>query len=170
MQTLTDIWTKRMALLENKTWNGDDPKSGFDFTLPIEPHIPYRRSHSFADLSIRDLRSALTDILSGVIPEDLDQDRFQITDMGIHQPFVVFETKNVEEEFPITIIAASVNMQPQFTIHLYDYTTLSVSWYKNRGRIDSIINTEYGQEATLEEVTDILVGLGLEEPYEHPYY
>lgn len=170
MQTLTDIWTKRAKWLENKTWQGDDPKSGFDYSQPIKSYLPYTNDN-WNDLSIQDLRRVLTDLTFGDFPEDLSTDHFNIIYENTVFNSTILTSKVIpnqpygEGDPKIKIIASRIEEQPQCTIYT-ENGVFSVSWYKSRGRIDSFIDTEYGHPATLENITDILVALKLEKPYE----
>lgn len=169
MQTLTDIWTKRAKWLENKTWRGSDPKSGFDYSQPINAHLPYTNDN-WNDLSIEDLRSVLTDLTFNDFPERLSIDHFDITYEDTVFKSTILTSKVIpnqpygKDDPKIKIIASRIEEQPQCTIYTKN-GVFSVSWYKSRGRIDSFINTEYGHPATLENITDILVALKLEKPY-----
>lgn len=169
-QTLTDIWTKRQTWLENKTWNGDDPKCGFDFSKPIKPFLPYDQKN-WNDLTLKDLRRVLDDLVYDDFPELLSPDHFTlgygptIFQNNILSSKVDPKQPYAERDPKIMIISSRINDQPQFTIYT-ENAVFSISWYKSRGKIDSIIDTEYGNPATLEDITDILVALKLEEPYE----
>lgn len=165
MQTLNDIWTKRALLMKNKTWNGDDPKAGFDFTDGIKPHLQFN-SDNWNDLMITDLRHVLDSLLYGDVSDKLNTAKATVTMLDGPYYLHSLSVTNKDDETDIMIIASRFNDQPQFTIYLPNNGVFSVSWYKNRGRIDSIIDTEYGHPANLEDVTDILVALCLEEPYE----
>lgn len=164
MTTLKSIWERRKNLLKHKTWDGTDPKSGFDLESWNENSCIAKYKKNFMDLSIRDFRDVLTALQQGEFPETLSTSEFQVQVFTTH-PFALFAlTPKETSKRNITIIANGYAQQAQFTIYV-DEAVYSVSWYKNRGSIDSIINTEYGQPITLEELTDILVELGLESPY-----
>lgn len=162
--TLKDIWTKRAALMKNKTWNGADPKAGFDFTDGIKPHVEYS-SDNWNDLMIRDLRLVLNELLEGELADCLDADKAEVNMLPGPVTLYGLTVRDSDGDTAIMIVSSWINDQPQFTLYMPDYGTFSISWHKRRGRIDSIINTEYGHAAVLEEVTDILVALGLEDDY-----
>lgn len=160
MSNLHEIWTRRASKLVNYNRGGTPPKSGFDFDQPIAGISPYQ-SDNYRDLAIIDLREILDDIVHGIHPEQLSYERFSLRcgqDMWSNNILLGSTPKN-----PIKIISSYINDQAQFTIYLPQYGVFSISWYKNRGRIDSIINTEYGQPANLEDITMILIALELEE-------
>lgn len=167
MDKIKNMWIKRRNLNNHKTWNGDDPSPAFPYDqLESEPNFNKLifSKNNWNDIAIADFRNVLTDLLyHNRINEKLDQSKFKIiehTDL----PFVFLKSKT------ITIVASidySIE-QSQFTIHIKEMNPISVSWYKNRGRIDSIIDTEYGNPINLNQMTDILIELGLETEIESP--
>lgn len=173
MQTLSDIWKKRKNTaiqLRKKAGDsyGSEPYTGFgleswDGKSDINPHTKFE--DNWSDLSIMDFRLVLDNLLDGALSDNLDPDKYSVTSVpSRHNYLNILESQRNATDNPISIISYYGDDQPQFTIY-HNGDAFSVSWYKSRGRIDSIINLEYGHSITLEEFTDILVSLGLEEPY-----
>lgn len=173
MQTLTDIWKKRKEKaiqLRKKAGDsyGSEPYTGFglenwDGQSTISTATTF--GDNWSDLSIMDFRLVLDDLLGEILADTLDADKYSISSVpSRHHSLSILESQRNATDNPISIISYYGEDQPQFTIY-HNGDAFSVSWYKSRGRIDSIINLEYGHPITLEEFTDILVSLGLEEPY-----
>lgn len=170
MQTLQDIWQRRYAdalkYYEENKWNGDKPKYGFCIPTvdDVDPHQLY--GDNWNDLMIKDFRHILTQLSEGQLSNVLSGFDFKVevqcTDHISH--YILLTKRPVENHICIT--AHRVEDQSYFIIKT-DFGVFSVSWYKHRGRIDSILNLEYGSSITLEELTDILIYLGLEQPYEN---
>lgn len=151
---LEKIWNKRIKWLDAKTWNGSDPKCGFDFSNGIQPHITYEKEN-WNDLMIKDFRALLRNSTEGIIPKGFHAiyttDGVQLTTLkSIQEPAIRIDVTQLEEQTYCILYVAETGV-------------FSVSWYKSRGGIDSIINLEYGSAVTLEELTDILIALRLEE-------
>ncbi len=162
--TLKRIWTKRGIKHLTQKSRGSTPESGFDFTKTLTPYDEYSNDN-YRDGSIQDFRDILSDLLEGHLSEHLDKDLFEV----VVRPDSWYNNEligNIQGD-EIKIIASRIHDQAQFTIYLSFYGVFSVSWYKNRGRIDSIINTEYGQPARLVDLTFILIALGLEDELTH---
>lgn len=147
MQNLTDIWTRRLKRLENKTWNGSEPKTGFDFSDGIKSDLLYENDN-WNDLAIRDLRELLMDI---------GMDNAYLKEIW---------TKTRDDDRTIEISSRVINNQSYFIIELSDYGMYAVSIYKNRGRINCMIDLEYGLPICLEDLTEILYRCGLEDSFE----
>ena len=173
MQTLTDIWKKRkeQAIQLRKQAGdsyGSEPYTGFnleawDGVSPISPLTEYK--DNWSDLSIVDFRQILDDLLYGQLSENLDPDKYSIGSVpSRHNNLYILESQRNAADTPISIISYFGEDQPQFTIY-HNGRAYSVSWHKSRGRIDSIIDLEYGQHINLEKFTNILVSLGLETEY-----
>lgn len=167
MTTLKEIWTKRNARMI-KTWEGADPKTGFDIKSFIEPESetnPYGLTYStsnWRDLTISDFRDLLYDIFDqDPSSKYFDKDHVKMSRIETTAGFlVIYENTKTN----ITIVATGGD-QKTFTIYV-NYQVYSVSWYKARGRFDSIINTEYGQPINLVDFTYILVALELEDEFD----
>lgn len=144
MKTLETIWRNRSERMKNKTWNGDDPRAGFDFSKGIREDIRYS-SDNWNDLMISDFRSLLNQILDG----------FDYTD-GF------WESRN-DPYNKVYITCDVINEQVYFFIKVSSLGAYSVSWYKRRGKIDSIVDLEYGEPMCLADFTLLLWALGLEE-------
>ena len=167
MTTLKDIWTKRNARMI-KTWNGADPSAGFNLKSFIEPESetnPYGLTYNtsnWKDLTISDFRELLEDIFfENSTSKYFDKDHVKMSRIETTAAFLaIYENTKTN----ITIVATGGD-QKYFTIYVNDQVH-SVSWYKFRGRIDSIINTEYGQPINLVDFTYILVALELEDEFD----
>lgn len=146
-KTIKDIWKKRQKWMKNKTWRGDDPKAGFDFSDGIKPYLRYTKDN-WNDLMIRDLRELLNDIVFD----------FEYTE----DPWI--NTK-YEDRGQVAITADVVNDQAYMVIKLSGYGMYAISWYKRRGRIDAIIELDYGDGITVTDMTELLYRLGLEDAY-----
>ena len=158
MTTYLELWKRRRELLKNKNWNGDDPRPMFDLSqLETIKHLgELTFTSNWKDLSLQDLREVFEDLVYGSYPERLINKDFDFRNEKLgHNYFTILSNKS------ITCIAKYAGEQKQITIHMED-EVYSVSWYKNRGAIDSFINCEYGQPITLGEMTDILEALQLE--------
>lgn len=167
MTTLKDIWAKRNARMV-KTWEGADPSAGFNLKSFIEPEsetnpygITYNTSN-WRDLTISDFRELLDDLFhENSSSKYFDKDHIKMSRVDTTAAFlVIYENTKTN----ITIVASGAD-QKYFTIYL-NYQVYTVSWYKYRGRIDSIINNEYGQPINLVNFTDILVALELEDDFD----
>lgn len=171
-QSIFDIWDRRLKLLENKTWNGDDPRTGWDLQHDKNTNLHefYNRKYSsnWSDLTIRDFRNILICLESGVFPNELDETRFTIDNINTSSASDKYPIwKLTDKQCKIDILSIS-SIQKYFMINNIENNCIfSVSWYKDRGSIDCIINCEHGKSITIEEMTDLLVSLGLEEDYEY---
>lgn len=153
IQTFENIWKRRQTLAIKK-FEITNYKSGFDLSKEINPFLQYS-SNNFKDPMITDLREFLEDFLFyDKVPESMDIKEFT----NLKTSIKIASNKN------ITIVTSNNLAQPQFTIYL-EFSTYSISWYKSRGKIDSILNLEYGTAINLQEITDILIALNLENPY-----
>lgn len=166
-QTLQEIWERRNTLMV-KDWNGDDPKSGFNIESLITPKSkvnPYGltyRDSNWRDLSINDFRDLLDDLFYDYSSSKyFDKDHIKRSSVNTAGASLTIYENNKTD---ITIVATGSD-QKYFTIYLND-DVITVSWYKNRGRIDAIIDNEYGKPINIVKFTDILVALELENEYE----
>lgn len=169
MTSLKEIWTRRANTLfernrqlKEKQSGSSLSKSGFDFSRPLYGDSLYEYKN-FMDLSIHDLRDVLTNLQYGELSEYLDKNAYEISEINRNWLQFQLTDKNVHSD--IQIVATTILDQAYFVIHLPNYGAYSISWYKNRGGIDSIIDLEYGDYATLYDITQILVALGLEEDH-----
>lgn len=147
MQTLNDIWLRRIEKLKDKTWLGSNPKSGFDFSNGIKPELLYENENWY-DLTIQDFRTFLTDI----------RDEHMLDNIS-------WNNDNIHGRPSVSITPKMIRDQSYFIIDMFYYGVFSVSIYKNRGRIDCIIDLEYGTPISLVQLTEILYRCGLEEMF-----
>lgn len=156
--TLEDIWQRRIRNLQEKTWNGDDPRCGFDFSNGILSHLRYDQKN-WNDLTIRDFRQLLAGIPDEITPEGFT---FLTNGTGVQLDTLI----RTEGPNPVRIDVTQIEDQTYCILHAVGIGVYSVSWYKSRGTIDSIVNLEYGAPITLEHLTDLLVAMNLEAPYD----
>lgn len=150
MQKLRHIWNKRQDWMNDKTWVGDDPRAGFVFPedTQLNQYIKYS-GDNWNDLMIHDLREFLNSLLDG----------FEYSD----KPWI---NERHLDRGKVSIQADVIAEQTYVTIKMSDYGMYSASWYKRRGKIDSFLNLEYGESIDLQDVTELLYRLGLEDDYE----
>lgn len=162
MATLKSIWTRRRKNLDNKTWNGDDPVPCFalrDLEALKNPGDLQFDEANWNDLSILDFRELVDELIRDEKSEILRKNNFEFYEGGRHGRYF-FTADNPVNNF--TIVATSLYDQHHVTF--YDETeAYMLTWYKNRGRLESFVNIENARPITLAEFTNILESLGLEE-------
>lgn len=164
--TLYTIWDKRRKLLNNKTWKGDDPVSCFNLDkLDSNKNLnqlPFS-SDNWNDLSISDFRSILDDLRHYVYPERLNKKDYNLTEIDV-EPIGLTILSNPKHD--LTMIYSSNMDQHSVNIRL-DTSQYFLTWYKNRGRLEVFNNSVTGKPITLYEMTELLVALELEKPFEN---
>lgn len=173
MQTLTDIWKRREYEAKKIS---KFIHSGFDLRPRIiRPEIRYEfHEPYYIDWTLFDLQTVLENLLKGKLAATLSANKFTISSIKMPERKLHY-LQSKSKQMPITIIATTSWDYSQFTIYLDD-DVLSLSWINrsfnkmekdHKGGIDQFLNTKDGQPVTIEEVTDILVALGLEDDYDH---
>lgn len=161
MASLKSIWTRRRELLNNKTWNGDDPVPCFklkDLEALKNPGELLFDEANWNDLSIVDFRDLVDDLIHDIKPNLLVKNHFEFYEGGRRGRYFFTADCPVEN---FTVVATSLYDQHHVTF--YDETqAYMLTWYKSRGRLESFVNIDQARPITLAEFTNLLESLGLE--------
>lgn len=129
------IWKKRTAL--KKSWNGSDPKPAFNYedilTDVTTANIQFQQTN-WNDPALFDFRKMLDDISFN-------------------------ETITIGN---VTITYLNIDGDEKRYIIQNEYDVYVLSQYKNRGKIQSFIATEYGEQIDIFAFTQLLIDLKLE--------
>jgi len=148
MQTLNDIWVRRLKKLKDETnQQKTNPKTGFDFSNGIKPKLLYENEKHY-DSTINDFHEFLNDVR--------DEHAYSKT---------TWTRKSDKNKLIISIKPYVIEEQSYFIIEMPECGLYSLSFYKRHTNIDSIVDLEYGTPINLEDLTEILYCCGLEEAF-----
>lgn len=145
-QPFDAIWNKRMTWTKSKNWNTK-------FTVNDE-----NRRY----LIFRDLHRVLDDLINQLIPVDIDENSFEVTQPDTALGLSTLKAKETHP-YNITIQSVRINNYAHSTIYMIEKPVITCTWYQQEYK-PQFINTETNEPPSLDDMTDILVALGLEIP------